>query len=253
LYADVDDSPHARRIPSPASYTVPMATTLITGSNRGLGLELTRQYAEAGWRVHATCRNPESAPELAAVAAAHPSVEVHRLDVTQPDEVAAVATAVGGEAIDVLLLNAGVHEKVKRGFGETDYGEWANVHAINTMAPLRLTEAFANAVARSEQKRIVAFSTVVASIANNVNGRRYLYGSTKCALNYVVKSLSIDLRERGITILALHPGWVATDMGGSEAPLTPAESVTAIRALVDRLTPEDSGRYLQYDGEELPW
>jgi len=229
-----------------------MATTLITGSNRGLGLELTRQYAAAGWRVHATCRDPESATELAALTS-DANVVVHRLDVTDADQVAAVKTAVGDEAIDLLLLNAGVHERVKREFGDTDYAEWATVHAINTMAPLRLTEAFADSVARSDQKKIVAFSTVVASIANNVMGRRYLYGSTKCALNYVVKSLSVDLRDRGITILALHPGWVSTDMGGIEAPLTPPESVEAIRALVDRLQPADSGRYLQYDGEELPW
>jgi len=237
-----------------ARYPEPMPTTLITGSNRGLGLELARQYAKAGWRVHATCRNPAAAADLAAAAAEHDGrVAVHRLDVIRPDEIAAVAAAIGREPIDLLLLNAGVHERTKRGFGETDYGEWAALHAINTMAALRLTEAFVENVARSERKTIVAFSTIIASIARNVTGRRYLYGSTKCALNYVVKSLSIDLRDRGITVIALHPGWVATDMGGPEAPLTPAESVAAIRWLVASLGPESSGRFLRYDGETLPW
>ncbi len=232
-----------------------MATILITGASRGLGLEFAAQYARAGWRVHATCRDPEAADALNAVAAGAPAtVALHRLDVTDRGQVLALAAALGGEPIDVLLNNAGVYIDRDRAFGNLDYAGWEETLRVNTLGPMRLTEAFVDRVAASARKLIVCLSSQMGSIADTVGGGgSYAYRSSKAALNAVVKGLAGDLRDRGITVVAVHPGWVATDMGGAGAPLSPAESVRAMRSMIERLAPAASGTFLKYDGSEIPW
>ncbi len=232
-----------------------MATILITGASRGLGLEFAAQYARAGWRVHATCREPEAADALNAVAAGAPAtVALHRLDVPDRGQVLALAAALGGEPIDVLLNNAGVYRDQDRAFGNLDYAGWEETLRVNTLGPMRLTEAFVDRVAASARKLIVCLSSQMGSIADTVGGGgSYAYRSSKAALNAVVKGLAGDLRDRGVTVVAVHPGWVATDMGGAGAALSPAESVRAMRSMIERLAPAASGTFLKYDGSEIPW
>ena len=230
-----------------------MPTVLVTGANRGLGLEFTRQYAGRGWRVHACCRTPPAADELQSLARGNPDIRIHALDVRDLDRSAELAGELAGEAIDLLLNNAGLYGPGKMFLGEIDYSAWAEVFAVNTLGPTRLVECFVDHVARSDRKLIACISSLMGSITANTAGRHYLYRSTKAALNAVVKSLSIDLRDRGITVVTMHPGWVKTDMGGADADLEIPESVGGVIGVLDRLRPQDSGKFLNYDGAELPW
>lgn len=236
-----------------------MPSMLVTGANRGLGLEMVRQFGADGWRVHACCRAPEAAPALAALAAdSGGAVTVHPLDVGSAEGIAARADALRGTAIDMLVNNAGVlgHSIDERGpgaFGTLDYATWERVHAINTVAPLRMAEAFVDHVAASEMKLMFFMSTHMGSITDLADGGFYPYRSSKAALNLLVKALSIDLAPRGVRTIAVHPGWVSTDMGSSAAPVTPPESVAGIRRVVAGYGAEQTGRFYQYDGKELPW
>jgi NAD(P)-dependent dehydrogenase (short-subunit alcohol dehydrogenase family) len=227
-----------------------MSTLFVTGANRGLGLELARQYAGAGWRVHATCRDPEASPALKALAG---DVRVHRLEVTAADEVAGLARSLAGEPIDLLVNNAGTATQRGTELGDIDYAEWERQMRVNAMAPLRVADALAANVAASQRRVMLFMSSRAGSIADNLAGGRYLYRSSKAALNAVVKSLAIDLIPKRVIVVAVHPGWAKTDMGGPAAPLETAAAVAALRTLVDRLEPHHSGRFLNYDGQELRW
>ncbi len=226
-----------------------MPTVLMTGANRGLGLEFARSYATDGWHVHACCRHPEKAKALKAVEG---DLVVHKLDITDGLRVAGLARELADDAIDVLLNNAGVYGP-RSGFGETDFDDWLDVLKINTIAPLRMAERFVEHVARSERKLIVSISSGLGSIAMNDSGGSYPYRTSKAALNMVVKGLAADLAARGIIAVALSPGWVQTDMGGPGAEVTPEESVAGMRAVIDGLTAADNGRFLNYQGEDRPW
>ncbi len=231
-----------------------MPSVLITGANRGLGLEFARQYAEAGWRVHATCRNRVAAAALNALAeGASGKVTIDDLDVAEHGQIAALAETLGEAPIDVLLNNAGVSQPGHESFGDIDYARWQATLRVNTLGPARMAEAFIEHVARSERKLIVCISSRLGSITASASGGRYIYRSSKAALNAVVANLAADLRSRGVTVVALHPGWVRTDMGGPNAPLGPTESIAAMRSVIDRLTPADTGRFLNYDGSGIPW
>ena len=227
-----------------------MPTVLITGANRGLGLEFVRQYAARGWAVLACCRALAEALELAAVRG---NVEVHALDVRDLDAIASLARTLAGRPIDILLNNAGVYGPQKMTLGRIDYDAWKEVLLVNTLAPARLAECFIENIATSDRKLIACISSKMGSIAANAEGRHYLYRSSKAALNAVVKSLSIDLRERGMSVVTLHPGWVRTDMGGAEADLEIPTSVTGIIGVLDRVKLADSGKFFDYDGSEIPW
>ncbi len=236
-----------------------MPTMLVTGASRGLGLEMVRQYGAEGWRIHACARSPDAATELAALAAGSAgAITVHTLDVGKPEQIAALAAELAGTPIDMLVNNAGVlgHaiERQEPGaFGTIDYDNWMQVHAINTMAPLMVAEAFVDHVAASEMKLMFFMSTRMGSITVLDEGNFYPYRSSKAALNLLVKAISIDLAARGVRTLAVHPGWVSTDMGSAAAPVTPPESIAGIRRVVAAYGADETGRFFQYDGEELPW
>ncbi len=231
-----------------------MPSILVTGANRGLGLEFVRQYAADGWRVFACARRPDESPGLGTIADGSAGrVRLHRLEVTDHPQVDALARELKDEPIDVLLNNAGVYGPTKMFFGKIDYAAWADVLAVNTMAPLKVAEAFLENVARSEQKIIASISSTMGSMARNDEGRHYLYRSSKAALNMVMKSLSIDVRSRGVIAVALCPGWVQTDMGGPNATLTPEESIGGLRRVLGRLRLEDSGKFFYHNGAEIAW
>ena len=231
-----------------------MATVLITGANRGLGLEFCRQYAEAGWRVLACCRDPEHAADLRGLASRQGAVSLHRLEVDHFDQIDALSQELAGQSIDVLLNNAGIYGGSKQNrFGSLDYQLWTKVFRVNVQAPLKMAEAFLPHVERSSHKLIVAITSLMGSVSDNTSGGSILYRSSKAALNAAMKSLSIDLRGRGVGVLLLHPGWVRTDMGGSSAPTLPAESIAGMRRVIEAYGPQHSGRFLNFRGEELPW
>jgi NAD(P)-dependent dehydrogenase (short-subunit alcohol dehydrogenase family) len=231
-----------------------MPSVLITGANRGLGLEFARQYGAAGWRVFACCRKPDTAADLRELAdASRGRTTIHPLDVADRDRIPALADELRGEPVDVLLNNAGVYGPSKMAFGQFDYAAWAEVFAVNVLGPTRMIECFVDHVVRSKQKKIVCLSSLMGSITRNTSGRHYLYRSTKAALNMVVKGLAVDLRDRGATVVVLHPGWVRTDMGGADADLSPEESIRGMIRVVEGLGGWDTGKFLSYDGSELPW
>jgi len=230
-------------------------TVLITGANRGIGLEFCRQYAAQGWRVLACSRYPEKSDELNKLASLNPElIKVYALDVADHVEIDRLAQVLADDSIDMLINNAGIYpDSDKSGFGHTDYAEWIQAFRINTMAPLKMAETFAAHLARGRQKTIVTITSKMGSIADNSGGGSYLYRSSKAALNMVVKSLAIDLKPLGIIAVVFHPGWVKTDMGGPNAMISPEQSVSGIRQVISGLVPADSGKFFGYDGQAIPW
>jgi NAD(P)-dependent dehydrogenase (short-subunit alcohol dehydrogenase family) len=230
-----------------------MPSALITGANRGLGLEFARQYLADGWQVYAACRDPSSASELRRLAdASDHNLRILTLDVTNPASVKAAAVKLDGQAIDLLLNNAGIGGPRGQTIGNIDYEAWANVLDANTMGPMRVSEAFVDHVARSERKLIVTLTSGMGSLADNTSGGSIAYRSSKAAVNMVMRSLAHDLAPLGITCVVVNPGWVRTDMGGPHATLTPTESVTMLRHLIETLGPARSGKFFNYDGREYP-
>jgi NAD(P)-dependent dehydrogenase (short-subunit alcohol dehydrogenase family) len=231
-----------------------MPTVLITGANRGLGLEFARQYSAEGWQVFAACRAPDEAKDLQQLAKkVGDRVRVLQIDVTDTASVRAAANGLKGQPIDLLVNNAGVGGPSGQRLGNLDYAAWARVLDTNTLGPMRVSEAFLENVSQSHDKRIVTITSGMGSIADNTSGGRYAYRSSKAAINMVMKSLSIDLAPRGITCVVLSPGWVRTDMGGEGGKLSPEESIRAMRSVVASLRPEDSGKFLNLEGKPYPW
>ncbi|MEO5336431.1 MAG: SDR family oxidoreductase [Magnetospirillum sp. WYHS-4] len=227
-----------------------MPTVLITGASRGIGLEFCRQYLDDGWRVVATGRDPKNSKGLTALRG---DLLVQALDVGNHEAVDALAASLRRESIDVLINNAGVYGPRSSALRNLDYAGWGEVFRINSMAALKVSEAFLDHVARSGQKRIAALTSKMGSMADNRSGGSYVYRSSKAALNAVMKSLSVDLAPRGILVGILHPGWVRTDMGGPGALIDADVSVAGMRKVIAGLTPETSGAFLNYDGSPIPW
>jgi NAD(P)-dependent dehydrogenase (short-subunit alcohol dehydrogenase family) len=233
---------------------ITMPSILITGANRGLGLEFATQYAAQGWRIYATCRNPAAAVELSKLAAGQPElITVLPMDVADVGSVTAAARLLEGRPIDILLNNAGVTSRTGNTASGMDYASWARLLDVNCMGPMRVTSAFVENVARSASKLVLAISSRMGSIADNQSGGSIAYRSSKAAMNMVMHSLAVELGPRGISCVMLSPGWVSTAMGGAGASLTPPESVAALRKLIENLGPPQSGKFFHHDGSELPW
>jgi NAD(P)-dependent dehydrogenase (short-subunit alcohol dehydrogenase family) len=231
-----------------------MPTILITGASRGLGLEFSRRFSASGWDVLATCRAPERAQALQALAELYPGLGVRRLDVANFDRMDALVDELSGQPVDVLLNNAGIYADTDAtAFGALDYSAWEKTLRVNVMAPVRMAECFLPNLLLGERRLIVSLSSLMGSIADNHGGGSVLYRSSKAALNAAMKTLSIDLRFKGVGVLNLHPGWVRTDMGGSDAPLSPEESVGGMQRVIEGFRAEQSGAFLDYTGKSLPW
>lgn len=224
---------------------------VITGANRGIGLELAKRYAARGEVVTATARKPEEAAELNALAAAHPRVTVRALDVESDAEVGALAAALATTPIDLLINNAGVSSRYA-GLAELDLAELTRVFQTNAVGPIRVTRALLPLVQKARGK-IIHMTSRMGSIGDNDSGRAYAYRMSKAALNMAAKNMAIELAATGVISVAVHPGWVQTDMGGSSAPVSVADACAEIVALVDRLDPAASGRFFHANGSELPW
>jgi len=219
---------------------------LITGANRGIGLELATQLARRGDRVIATCRQPAAAEELAAL-----DLRVEPLDVGDPASVAELAARIDGK-VDVLINNAGIG--VRGGaLGELDYERFERFFAINTLGMLRVTEALLPQLRRGERRVIANMTSRMGSIADNTSGGAYEYRATKAGMNMVNRSLSVDLQPEGFICLVLHPGWVQTAMGGASAPLPVADSAAGLLRIIDAADAEYNGGFYDYSGQSLPW
>ncbi|HDM8222598.1 TPA: SDR family oxidoreductase [Vibrio campbellii] len=226
-------------------------TVFITGANRGIGLSLTELYLQQGAQVHATSRNLADSNALNALASRYSTLVLHELDVTDYQRVAQLASEL--PAIDLLINNAGYYGPKGYGFGNTDIEEWRQVFEINTIAPLKLVESFYPRLKQGKTKKIACISSKVGSMTENTSGGGYIYRSSKAALNSVVKSLSNDLTDEGFTVLALHPGWVRTEMGGPNALIDTQMSADGLVKVIEQSTQENSGQFINYDGTELPW
>lgn len=229
-------------------------TLLITGANRGIGLEFVHQSLIDGWNVIATCRHPTQAGELLKLRDAHSAqLTIHELDVTDTAAIYGLAEELKDQPIDWLVCSAGVYGPRNTPFGSVRNEDWLPVFAANTMAPMQLMQAFVDHVAASELKVIAALSSKMGSMSENTSGGCYIYRSTKAALNAVMKSASIDLAARDINCVVLHPGWVQTEMGGPQAEITPAQSVVLMREHLYHIREKDRGRFVDIDGETIPW
>ncbi len=240
-----------------------MPSILITGASRGLGLEMCRQYADAGWRVFACCRNPETASGLAPIVdAANGAVTLHKMDVDDAAQVDAVAEELSGTPIDILVNNAGLADAYGTGVFEGnddpdlknyDMDEWLQILNTNVVSVGRVTGAFAGHVAASDRKLIMMMASGLSSVGNTWQAGRYAYRTSKAALNILMRGVGAWLEPQGITVVSVAPGWTRTELGGPNAHNSVEEAIEGVRAVLDRLTIEDTGSYWNYDGKRLPW
>lgn len=229
-----------------------MANVLITGAGRGIGLELTRQYAEAGDRVCASVRNPEKATILNTLASnSGGHISVHAMDVGNADAVRAAARDLGDVPIDILINNAGILGGEHQGLEDMNFDDWAEAFNVMTMGPFRVVQAFLKNLEKSRQAKVLTVTSQLAASTWPYGGM-YAYSSAKAAVNKVVQILAIDLKDKHIISSMIHPGWVKTDLGGPEADITPQESATGIRKVIASLTPADSGKFFKWNGDLHP-
>ncbi len=236
-----------------------MKRVLITGANRGIGLEFARQFLERGDRVFAGCRDPDAATELREWAANYPgSLSVIALDVSDEASVAAARATVGGEtsALDLLINNAGTFATGEQGLANVDAAKMAHVFAVNAIGPAIVAKHFADLLGRGTNPLLANLTSGVGLLTDRVGspGGQYSYAASKSALNLVIRSLSFDLHPRGIAVIGIGPGYVRTDMTrGGSATLLPDESVRGMIATFDRITPADTGRFFSYLNREDDW
>ena len=229
------------------TYAAESTTVLITGANRGIGLEYARQFAAKGYQVIGTARDPADAKELSEVAD-----RVEQLDVTDPASVAGLAKRLDGNAIDILVNNAGVFDRGDVSLDKVDFQMMERTLAVNALGPLRVVQSLLPNLRKGKRKTIVSMSSQLGSIENS-NGRWYAYRSSKAALNQLNKTLSAELAAEGFVCVVLHPGWVRTDMGGAGATYSPEESVSGLVAVIEKLGPTDNGRFYDFKGNPIPW
>jgi len=230
-----------------------MPTLLITGANRGIGLELTKQYLEQGWDVHACCRKPKKAKALAKLAENNAKLHIHKLNVTKEKQMDKLKKALKDKPVDILVNNAGVHALGASQFGQTEDEAWEEAVAVNLLAPMKMMEHFKENVAMSDKKIIASMSSKMGSMDDNTSGGAYAYRATKAALNAVMVSAAHDLRHLDITCLILHPGWVRTDMGGPNGEISVEESAQMLRKILDECDITDTGKFYDIDGSIIPW
>jgi len=227
---------------------------LVTGASRGIGLEMVRYAMAKGWEVLACCRNPQQAEKLLSMAQlSNGRVSVFVADMSELATIQALAYELRNETIDMLINNAGVHGSARNQFGQVDAADWVETFKVNSIAPLKMSEVFIEQLSLGNNKVIACLSSKMGSMDDNASGGSYIYRSSKAALNAVVKSMSVDLADKNIKCVALHPGWVKTDMGGSDAEITTKECVESIFNILLSLSVEDSGRFIDIDGSDIAW
>jgi NAD(P)-dependent dehydrogenase (short-subunit alcohol dehydrogenase family) len=233
-------------------------TVLVTGANRGIGLEFARHYAAKGYKVIATARKPAEATELNALAKADKDIAVEALDVTDLAAIDALAAKYKGQPIDILVNNAGITGfPEKQRFGTIDYGSFDDVMNTNVRGPLKMTEAFTEHLAASKQKKVLVVTSSEGSIAGVTSNRQPFYRASKAAVNMAMKNVSYTLKDKGISVALINPGPVDTDMMAAargRMPLRTTElTVRELSAIMEKLTLEQTGTFFNFDGTTLPW
>ena len=230
-----------------------MTSVLITGANRGLGFGFVKSFLAKNINVICTTRNISGSKELLECKKNYPdNLEILELDLLEKKSENILSDLLSDKPIDIFINNAGVGNSNQR-FGVVSSKPWLDVLKVNLIAPLTLTQSIIENIKKGSEKKIYFLSSQLGSIGDNTSGGMYIYRSSKTALNQVVKSLSVDLKPMGITVISLHPGWVKTDMGGPNAPVQIDESIKGMMQVIDRTDIRDTGRFLNYDGKELPW
>jgi len=222
-----------------------MSTAVVTGANRGIGLEWVRQLLDKGWDVHAGYRTDEGG-------LSGTSAHYHQLDVTSKESVEAFAASLP-DRVDLLVNNAGVADGRWRSIEDIDHEQVLKVLDINSVGPVRVTQALLSRLGGDEMSTIAMVSSLMGSVEDCISGKSYAYRASKSALNMFSAAMKNELRDDNISVVILHPGWVQTDMGGPNATVTPLDSIAGMIQRVEEQTLEITGRFVQYDGESLPW
>jgi NAD(P)-dependent dehydrogenase (short-subunit alcohol dehydrogenase family) len=230
-----------------------MTSVLVTGANRGIGLDFVRQYAADGAEVLACCRDPGAATDLQGLSAKFGGrIRVEKLDVASEADISALKATLAGQPIDIVINNAGISGPSRQSSDDIDLEGWLETFRVNTVAPVAVSQALHANLKAGAGKKLAAITSGLGSTANN-GGQRYAYRSSKAALNNAMRGLSRDWAGDGIAVGIFHPGWVKTDMGGQGAPVTPQQSVQGLRQRIAELGPATSGAYRDYAGAELAW
>jgi NAD(P)-dependent dehydrogenase (short-subunit alcohol dehydrogenase family) len=231
---------------------IAMETVVITGANRGIGLELARHFLAAGKRVIAGCRNPATAVELTMLTKSA-ELDVFALDVADDNSVAEFCSHIGTDVVDVLINNAGVMGGDKQGINYMDYAAWLHTFNVNTLGPFRLATALLANLKRATRPRIITLSSQMGAFGLPMGTGSYAYRSSKSAVSKVMQVLALELKGDGIIVCPVHPGWVRTDMGGAHAEIPAPESAAGLARLIEKLTLAESGRFWTWEGKEHPW
>ena len=223
-----------------------MKSVVVTGANRGIGLELCKQFLAKGNRVFATYRSNKG--ELKTIE--NTNLSTFKLDVRDADELESFASSIEG-SVDILINNAGIADGRWQSISEINMQQAIEVIEVNSIAPVLVTQKFENKL--KPGSKIVMMSSLMGSISDCMSGRSYAYRASKTALNMFSIAMKNELESKGVSILIMHPGWVETDMGGPNAPLSVVESVTGIIDRIEEQTLELTGRYVQFDGTPIEW
>ncbi len=230
-----------------------MANVLVTGSNRGLGLEFVARLLERGDNVIATRRAGAAGGELDRLGNRQANLRILELEVADDNSIAALGRQLRGQALDVLINNAGVYGPRGMAFGQLDGDAWAEVFRINSIAPILLAQTLLPNLRAGSERKLIFITSQMGSITDNRGGGSHFYRSSKSALNSVVKSLAVDLAGEDFVSVLLHPGWVRTDMGGPRGLIDTGTSVAGMLRVIDGAGPAESGSFFAYDGARIPW
>ena len=230
-----------------------METILVTGANRGIGLELVKQYCNQNYQVIGTYRNENTSGEFISMSQNLNNLKVYSLDVSSDQSLKDFSSKLGDTPVDIFINNAGVYGPRDSSFNNVDERNWISVFQTNAIAPLLLTQLIIENLRNGSQKKLIYITSKMGSIDDNKSGGAYIYRSSKTALNSVVKSISLDLAKDGMKVALLHPGWVRTDMGGPNGLIDTTTSVSGMIEVIDRLSQSDSGCFFNYDGSKIPW
>lgn len=231
-------------------------TLLITGANRGLGLEFVSQFSQKNYQVYCCCRDMKTCDQLLTIARRYPYVKVYQVDVTNEDQLSGLADELKNKPIDILLNNAGIYGPAGENIGAEpiDKEGMINTFLTNALAPLKISEAFIPNLCMGKDRKVVSVSSKMGSISCNTSGGSPAYRSSKAALNAIMRTMAVDLQDLGLKVLLLHPGWVKTDMGTDNAPLSTEESISGMIKVIENYTGENLDEmFMDYTGEKIPW
>jgi len=228
-----------------------MSRVLITGSNRGLGLEFAKEFAEDNYEVIATCRNLKSCTDLNALSKTSSSIHLYQLDVSNTKNIQDLASQLKNNPIDILINNAGIYRSGS--FKSVDKDSWIESFITNTIAPYEVIESFLPNILQGHEKKVISITSKMGSIHDNTSGGSYIYRSSKTALNSVMRSLTHDLKSHNIATMTLHPGWVRTDMGGAGGWIDVVKSISGMIKQIKNLSLKNTGQYIDYDGKPIKW